>query len=166
MMVLRWIGHLEAALCGLGLAVMALALMADVGARLTVGHGIVGAPQLGLVGMMATALFGVGLAADSGEHFRVRVLDRLRPASWEAGLARIGHALTAVFFAVLVWLSIMVAAESYRLADSTSLLRWPVWLLQGVFVLAFGLNAARFAVFAARGAAAGEGGSAPGGGVE
>ncbi len=156
MTLLRWIGRIEATCCVLGIATMAVALMLDVGARLIVGHGIVGAPQLGLVGMLATAMFGVGLAADSGEHFRVRVLDGLRPAAWDAGLVRLGHGLTAVFFAVLAWFAVEVAAESYRLRDLTSLLRWPVWLLQGVFVLAFGLNVARYALFAAFGEPAGD----------
>ncbi len=141
--------RIEAGLCGAGLVTMAMALIVDVGARLTVGRGIVGAAQLGLVGMLVTALFGVGLAADAGEHLRPRVLDQFRPPGWEMGLRRTGHALTAVFFALLTGIAGMVAAESHRLEDVTSLLRWPVWLLQSVFVVAFGLNAVRYALFTA-----------------
>lgn len=147
---LAWLARLESALCMTGLAVMALALVVDVGARLTVGHGVVGAAQLGLVGMLLTALFGIGPAADAGEHLRPRILDRYCPPSWEPGLERAGHALTGGFFALLAWIAAGVAIESHRLDDVTSLLRWPVWLLQTVFVAAFGLNALRYALFAAR----------------
>ena len=150
MIGLAWLSRAESALCVVGLAVMALALVVDVGSRLTVGHGVVGAAQLGLVGMLLTAMFGMGPAADAGEHLRPRVLDRYSPPSWEAGLSRAGHLLTAGFFALLAWIAVDVAIESHRLDDVTSLLRWPVWLLQTVFVVAFVLNALRYALFALR----------------
>ena len=144
---LAWLARLEAALCSVGFALMAGALMIDVGSRLTVGHGVVGAAQLGLVGMLVTALFGVGLAADAGEHLRPRLLDGWRPQAWEGGLRRVGHGLTAAFFAMLAGISATVAYESHQLGDLTSLLRWPVGLLQLVFVAAFGFNALRYALF-------------------
>ncbi|MEM1231082.1 MAG: TRAP transporter small permease [Pseudomonadota bacterium] len=147
--LLTLIGTTERWLCVVGFAVMAAALVADVGARLFLGHGIVGAPQFGLVGMLVTALFGVGLAADRGEHFRPQVLDRFVPAGLERAVVGFGHALTAAFFVLLMVLSIRVARESAQLEDVTALLRWPVWVLQLVFVLAFGFNAVRYLIFAA-----------------
>ena len=148
--MLRWVSRIEKAACAGGFAVMSLALLADVASRLTLGYGIVGAPQLGLVGMLVTAMFGVGLAADAGEHFRPRVLDRYRPPKWEGAISRVGHMLTAVFFTLLAGVAAYVAWESWQLADVTSLLRWPVWALQGLIVLAFAFNAVRYAVFGAR----------------
>ena len=150
MTAFAWLARLESALCVAGLAIMALALIADVGARLTMGHGVVGAAQLGLVGMLLTALFGIGPAADAGEHLRPRILDRYCPPAWEPGLVRAGHLLTAGFFGLLAWIAAGVAIESHGLDDVTSLLRWPVWLLQAVFVAAFALNALRYVLFAAR----------------
>ena len=150
MTAFAWLARVESACCLAGLAVMALALIVDVGARLTLGHGVVGAAQLGLVGMLLTALFGIGPAADAGEHLRPRILDRYCPPSWEPGLERAGHVLTAGFFALLAWIAAGVAIESHGLDDVTSLLRWPVWLLQTVFVAAFALNALRYALFAVR----------------
>ena len=150
MLVLKWLHRLEAAFCTLGFFVMAAALIADVGARLILGHGLVGAAQLGLVGMLMTALFGVGLAADAGGHFRPRVLDQLRPQRWEPVMLCLGHVLSAAFFMLLAGLSAAVAAESRTLADVTSLLRWPVWLLQAIFVVAFAGNALRYLIFAWR----------------
>ena len=147
---LRWLSQTEKALCALGFVVMAIALILDVAARLILGHGLVGAPQLGLVGMLVTALFGGGLAADAGEHLRPRVLDPYRPPHWEPAMARIGHLLTGGFFLLLAWLSAKVALESHRLEDVTSLLRWPVWMLQSVLVLAFGGNGVRCLLFGLR----------------
>ena len=150
MKLLRWMAGFEKTLCALGFVLMATALIMDLGARLTLGRGLVGAPQLGLVGMMVTALFALGLAADAGQHLRPRVLDPYRPPGWEPAMQRIGHLLTGAFFAFLAWLSVKVAWESYLLDDLTSLLRWPVWLLQMAFVLAFGCNAARHLLFGLR----------------
>lgn len=147
--MLRWMSRIEKVLCAGGFAVMSLALTADVASRLALGYGIVGAPQLGLVGMLVTAMFGVGLAADAGEHFRPRVLDKYRPAHWEVAMGRIGHALTSVFFLLLAGVAAYVAWESWLLGDVTSLLRWPVWLLQGVMVVALAFNAVRYALFSA-----------------
>ena len=142
--------RIEKALCAGGFAVMSLALVADVASRLTLGHGIVGAPQLGLLGMLVTAMFGVGLAADAGEHFRPRVLDKYCPTKWEGAMVRIGHALSAAFFLLLAGVAAYVAWESWLLGDVTSLLRWPVWLLQGVLVVALAFNAVRYAAYCAR----------------
>lgn len=149
-MLLRLISRIEKTLCAAGFLVMSLALVADVAARLTLGYGIVGAPQLGLVGMLVTAMFGVGLAADAGQHFRPRVLDKYRPAGWEGAMVRIGHALTSAFFALLATVAAWVAWESWQLGDVTSLLRWPVWALQGVVAVALAFNAVRYALFCAR----------------
>ena len=154
MAMLRWMARIEKALCAAGFLVMSLALVADVASRLALGYGIVGAPQLGLVGMLVTAMFGVGLAADAGEHFRPRVLDKYRPASWEPAMVRIGHALTSAFFALLAGVAAYVAWESWLLDDVTSLLRWPVWLLQATIIVALAFNAVRFALFSGRADAA------------
>lgn len=148
MKLLAVIGRCERWLCVAGFVVMASALVLDVAFRLFVGRGVVGAPQVGLVGMIVTALFGLGLAADSGEHFRPRVMDNLVPAGFGNAIVTLGHLLTAAFFAVLTVLSVWVAAESMALDDVTPLLRWPVGLLQCVLVVAFGVNVLRYLIYA------------------
>ena len=148
MKLLSLIGRCERALCVAGFVVMAAALVLDVAFRLFVGRGVVGAPQVGLVGMMVTALFGLGLAADSGEHFRPRIMDSLVPDGLVDAMEVVRHLLTAVFFAVLAALSVWVAAESLALEDVTPLLRWPVGLLQCVLVAAFSVNVLRYLIYA------------------
>ena len=129
---------------------MAAALALDVGARIGVGHGLVGAPQVGLVGMLVTAMFGIGLASESGEHLRPRFMDAWCPPRWAPAMRRIGDLLTGAFLLALAGLAGAVAFESYGLADVTPLLRWPVWALQGILVVAFASNGARHVVFAWR----------------
>ncbi len=148
MSLLNWIGRLERWLCTSGFIVMSAALVLDVAFRLFVGRGVVGAPQVGLVGMMVTALFGLGLAADAGDHFRPRVLDGYVPKSFTEAFIAFGHLVTACFFALLVWLALWVARESYALEDVTPLLRWPVGLLQSVMVIAFSANVLRYLTYA------------------
>ena len=155
-LLLLWLHRCEQALCALGFAVMAAALAFDVGARILLGRGLVGAPQVGLVGMLVTAMFGIGLASHAGEHLRPRFMDGWCPPGWQPALRRIGDSLTGVFFFGLAALAGIVAFESYGLADVTPLLRWPVWLLQGVLVVAFASNGARHALFAWRPALAPE----------
>lgn len=148
MNLLAWIGRLERWLCTSGFIVMSAALVLDVAFRLFVGRGVVGAPQVGLVGMMVTALFGLGLAADAGDHFRPRVLDDYVPEAIADAFLTFSHLVTACFFALLAWLALWVARESYALDDVTPLLRWPVGLLQCVLVLAFSFNILRYLTYA------------------
>ena len=147
---LLWLHRCEQALCALGFAVMAAALVFDVGARIVVGHGLVGAPQVGLVGMLVTAMFGIGLASQAGEHLRPRFMDAWCPPHWTPALRRIGDLLTGVFFLGLGALAGAVAFESHRLDDVTPLLRWPVWAIQSVLVIAFASNGVRHVIFAWR----------------
>ncbi|MCG8444026.1 MAG: TRAP transporter small permease [Caulobacterales bacterium] len=141
------IGRAERALCVLAFFVMAAALIADVASRQLFSTGLIGAPQIGVVGMIAAAMFGMGIATDAGSHLRPRLFDALIPARFSALVERLADALTAAFFALMGGLAVMVVAESFALGDRMAVLNWPIWPMQIMIAAAFGTNAARFAVF-------------------
>jgi C4-dicarboxylate transporter, DctQ subunit len=167
---LRALGGVERGLCGLGFLVMVGALGGDVGVRLwsrfvlaleqrgwisaltadaiTAGGGLLGAPQVAVMGMMAVALFGLGLAVAQGVELRARFLDGAFPQAWSAGIDRAADAAAALMMAALGGLCGMMALEAFSLGDVSNVLRWPIWPMQGMIALAFGLNALRYGLFA------------------
>lgn len=141
---------IERGACLVSFIVMSAALIADVGSRLVFGSGLLGAPQVGVIGMIALSMFGMGLAADTGSHLRPRFFDGLWPDRWEDALRRLADAIGAVFYLLIGVLAVFVVAESIELGDVTSVLRWPIWPLQTMIAAAFLMNALRYAVYVAR----------------
>jgi TRAP-type C4-dicarboxylate transport system permease small subunit len=134
--------------CAVAFVLMAGALIVDVGARLIGGAGVLGAPQVGVVGMIAVAMFGFGIAAQTGAQLRPRFLDFLVPRAWDGAIDRLADAVTGAMLALLGVLCVLMVEEAARLGDVTSVLRWPIWPIQAIIAFAFLANAARYFVFA------------------
>lgn len=145
---LKGLGLFERIACAAAFVVMAGALITDVSMREITGAGILGAPQVGVIGMIAVAMFGFGLAASSGGQLRAKFFDGLVPATAERTVSRIADLITAAMLVVLAWLATVMTVESATLRDVTSVLRWPIWPMQAIIVAAFGLNAIRYTLFA------------------
>lgn len=145
---LAGLGLFERIACGVAFVVMAGALIVDVGMREITGAGVLGAPQVGVIGMIAVAMFGFGIAASQGAQLRPRFMDGVFPKAWGPALDRLADAITAAGFAGIGWLAIIMVAESARLGDVTSVLRWPIWPMQTIIAVAFATNAVRYALFA------------------
>lgn len=131
----------------LAFAIMTIALLADVVSRRLFQTGIIGAVEIAVFGMIALAMFGIGVATDHGAHLRATAFDFLVPAPLRAGVARLASLLTAVFFIVLTVFAGWIVAESFLLGDRTAVLRAPVWALQTILLLAFASNAIRFLIY-------------------
>lgn len=167
--LLNSIGAFERIACVFGFLVMAGALVLDVGARIwsnlvvhadragwisdtladqiSAGGGVLGAPQVGVIGMIVVAMFGLGVAAQKGAQLRARFMDWVFPKSWSGGVDRIGDLITALAFAAIGALVVVMVGEAMRLGDVTSVLRWPIWPLQSIIALAFLLNALRYLLY-------------------
>lgn len=146
--LLSWVGRVERGITLAAFALMALSLMADVISRRLFMTGLIGATEIAVIGMVAVAMFGIGIATDEGAHLRPRVFDALIPAGMVAGLERIASAVTAVFFGAFAVLAIWMVIESIGLGDRTEILRLPIWTLQAMIALAFTTNALRFLIYA------------------
>ncbi|MFP4519138.1 MAG: TRAP transporter small permease [Oceanicaulis sp.] len=131
-------------------ALMAVSLMADVISRRLFMTGLIGATEVAVIGMVAVAMFGIGVATDEGGHLRPRLFDALIPKAAEPLVNRVASAVTGLFFAVFAGLSAFMIAQSFVLGDRTEILRAPVWALQAMIFLAFATNAVRFFIHAAR----------------
>ncbi|MEL7030200.1 MAG: TRAP transporter small permease subunit [Pseudomonadota bacterium] len=144
--LLDWVDRL---MCAAGFIIISAALILDAGSRIFFGSGVLGAPQVGVIGMIAVAMFGTGLATTAGEHLRPTFLDGIWPAGWSGAVDRIADMLTGLFFFGIAGLALMVTVESYALEDVTNVLRWPIWPLQSMIALAFAANGVRYAIYAA-----------------
>ncbi|TGY90193.1 TRAP transporter small permease [Marinicauda algicola] len=148
--LLKALSRFERTVCIIAFAVMAIALMADVVSRRLFATGLIGATEVAVYGMIAVAMFGIGIATDAGAHLRPRFLDAIFPRAWRDGVQRLAYATTALFFAIFAGLSAWMVAESFVLGDRTEILRAPVWALQSMILVGFATNMLRFAVYAAR----------------
>jgi TRAP-type C4-dicarboxylate transport system permease small subunit len=146
---LAGLSWLERSLCIGAFALMALALIADVLAREFRGAGLLGAPQVGLIGLTVVAMFGFGLAAQTGGQLRVRFLDGVFPRRWDRVVFRVADLVSAAMLGLMATLCAAMAWEAVTLKDVSSVLRWPIWPVQSAIALAFALNAARYLLFAA-----------------
>ena len=131
-------------------ALMAVSLMADVVSRRVFMTGLIGASEVAVIGMVAVAMFGIGVATDHGAHLRPRLFDALIPPALEPAMARASSAVTAAFFAIFTGLAAWMTVQSFMLGDRTEILRAPIWTLQAIIVIAFATNMVRFAIYAAR----------------
>jgi len=147
--VLTALDWIDRVFCAAGFIVISAALILDAGSRIFIGSGVLGAPQVGVIGMIAVAMFGTGLATSAGEHLRPTFLDGIWPAAWSAAMDRVADAVTAGFFFAIGGLAVLVSWESYVLEDVTNVLRWPIWPLQAMIVVAFGMNGLRYVLYAA-----------------
>lgn len=133
----------EQLLCFVAFMIMAGALVYDVLKRQITGSGAFGAPQVGVIGMIVVSYLGIGLASAGGSHYRPRFADNVLPARFGPALDRIGEFGFALFCAVLAAVAAQVSLESLAIKDVAPVLRNPIWPVQMVIALGFGLVALR-----------------------
>lgn len=145
--VLKFLSAAERWAAVIAFAIMTLALLADVISRRLFQTGLVGAVEIAVFGMIALAMFGIGVATDHGAHLRATAFDVLVPKPLRGLVERFASLLTGVFFLILTGFAVWIVAESFTLGDRTPILRAPVWALQLILLLAFASNAARFLIY-------------------
>jgi len=143
---LHYLRIFEQTLCFIAFLVMAFVLIGDVLKREFTGSGWFGAPQYGVIGMIIVAYMGVALASANGTHFRPKFADGLL-RRWDDTANRIGEFGFAIFCAFMSYVAFQVALESFELDDVAPVTRWPIWPVQGVIVLGFGLVAIRHTLY-------------------
>lgn len=145
--ILKFIAAAERWAAVFAFAIMTLALLADVISRRLFQTGLVGAVEIAVFGMIALAMFGIGVATDHGAHLRPTVFDALIPKPLRGFVERFASLVTGIFFLILTGFAVWIVAESFMLGDRTPILRAPVWALQVILLLAFASNAARFLIY-------------------
>jgi TRAP-type C4-dicarboxylate transport system permease small subunit len=130
--------------------VLVAVIFGDVVVRRVTGSGIVWAREIGVMANIVLTIIGIGLASADGTHLRPRVFDRLVPERWDAIMTRIQEGLTALAFAVLAAIAVMVVRETIELDDRSIVLRWVVWPIQASLPIAFAVATIRHGLFALR----------------
>ncbi len=131
-------------LCALiGLASLQIAL------RNFGGGGFVWSDELLRVMVLWVGLFGAVAASRDDNHIKIDLLSRILPERVNRWLRLVINAVTAIICGVLTWCGERFVAGE-RAFGSTALDGLPVWLLQMVIPIAFGLMAWRYAVFFGR----------------
>lgn len=125
-------------------------VFADVLAREVTGIGLPWARQVGVYFNIVVVMFGIGLASASGSHLRPRFADGWLPARWEIQLAFLQHALFALFCVAFAIIATDMVITSVRLDQRSEILRLPVWPIQAVIPLVFGVTALRHGIYAVR----------------
>jgi TRAP-type C4-dicarboxylate transport system permease small subunit len=148
--LIRWLDRWERRLCVTAFSVLAGVMIADVLLRELSGNGIPWAVQTAVYANLVVALFGLGLAASSGNHLRPRFADQLLPAAWGARLQRLGHLVTAIALLAFAGLAVAFAMETRSLGEQATVLRIPLWPLQLLIPLAFASGALRYLFFSLR----------------
>lgn len=148
--ILTAIGRAERWITIAAFALMAVSLLADVISRRLFMTGLIGATEVAVIGMVAVAMFGIGVATDEGGHLRPRLFDALIPKSVDSAMNRAASAVTGLFFALFAGLAAFMVIQSMMLGDRTEILRAPIWTLQAMIFLAFATNAVRFFIYALR----------------
>ncbi|MCU0758373.1 MAG: TRAP transporter small permease [Steroidobacteraceae bacterium] len=139
----------EVALTTAAFVILVLVIFADVAWRWISGSGIIWAREVGVFANIVLTIVGIGVASADGTHLRPRFFDRVFPSRWDGVLTRIQEGLTALGFAVLAWIAILVVRETVELQDRSIVLRWLTWPVQLSLPLAFLLGTLRHAIFAA-----------------
>lgn len=146
--LLKAMRRLEEALAVLAFLVLAVSLLVDVAARELTGSGVLGAPQIGVLGMILAAMAGFGLATDQGGHLRPRFADALIPARLEPFFVRVADLLSAAFYVAIAGVSTVVVVEFHDFGDVQSVLRWPLWPFMMILPFAFTLTGVRHLIYA------------------
>ncbi len=147
----RWLklcGRFERVVSFTAFLCMIAVVFADVVSRELTGSGLHWASQLGVYANIVVVMLGIGLASAKGSHLRPQFADRWLPARWDPLLRRVGDALMATFCAGFALLAGEVVARTLELGERSSQLGTPVWPVQAVIPLAFGLAAVRHALYA------------------
>ena len=140
--------RLERAACISALAGLALVLFVDVLMRTLFGNGLFWAHQVGVYSNMVVSLIGIGLASSNGSHLRPRFADHWLPAQWEPIIIRLQHLVSSLLFLLFALLSVEVVVESFAMGELSTVLQTPVWPVQSLLPLAFGLAFIRHLLFA------------------
>lgn len=145
---LRWLHRTEDAL--LALAALALIVLA----ALQIALRNLGGPSLPWMDPLLRSLvlwlglLGALVATRERRHIRIDLLPRLLPPRWAKACERLAAALAALVCALLAWQAVRLVADE-RSFGAIAFLGIPVWVLQLVLPLSFGLMALRMALQAA-----------------
>lgn len=137
----------EAWIAGIAMALVAVALVADIAGRELLGGGIFGAQRTAVYGMIVSAFLGLVLASQAGRHIRIEGLDRLLPVAWEPVIVRTGHLVSVGICLFLAYWCADFVAVAFQEGERGMALDIPVWPIKLILPYAFASAAFRYLLF-------------------
>ena len=145
---LDWLFRIEVFIACGALALVVLALLADVVAREVLGSGLFGVQRFAVYSNAIAGLLGFAIVVHTGGHLRVSVVEWAFPASWQHAMARMGDAVSALLCVLLGYLAVLYVGSSYTLGETDSVFNVKIWSLQLVIPYLFAASALRYACYA------------------
>jgi TRAP-type C4-dicarboxylate transport system permease small subunit len=134
---LQWLFRAEATVACAGLALVILALLADVVARELLGSGLFGAQRFAVYSNSIASLLGFAIVVHTGGHLRMSFLDKVLPEPWNSRLARFGDALSAVLCMMLAYFAFRFVRSTFVLGDTDAVFQIRIWPIQAILPYIF-----------------------------
>ena len=148
--LLHLLRRAEQGLCLCAFFVQATVLFLDLLLRELSGGGLTWARQTGVYAGIVVAMLGIGLASAAGEHLRPRFADRWLPRAWEPAVVRLSEFTTAFICLLFAVFAGQLVAETIQLREISTVLRIPIWPVQMLLPLAFGIAFLRHFLYGCR----------------
>jgi TRAP-type C4-dicarboxylate transport system permease small subunit len=147
--LLKWLMRAELVVaCGC-LAFAAGSICADVIARQLFHQGFFGVQTVAVYCSAIAGALGLSIVVHGGGHLRITAVDSLIPRQHLHWVSRLGDVVSAAVFAFLGWYAALFVASTYGFGETDVVLHIPIWPIQLVLPVAFGLACLKFLVHAA-----------------
>ena len=144
---LLWLFRAEATVACAGLALVILALLADVVSRELLGSGLFGAQRFAVYSNSIASLLGFAIVVHTGGHLRMSFLDKVLPEPWNSRLARFGDALSAALCMMLAYFAYRFVKSTFVLGDTDAVFQIRIWPIQAILPYIFLSATVRYACY-------------------
>jgi TRAP-type transport system small permease protein len=128
-----------AALAGLGLIFMVVTIAASVVMRYVLGTPMLGANEIVQLTAVAVVMLALPYCTDERAHVRVDVLDNAIGAGGRWFGDALSRVLSIFVLSILIWRAGWKALDAWEFADTTNMLRLPIWPFYALIALGIGL---------------------------
>ncbi|WP_165784508.1 TRAP transporter small permease [Zhengella mangrovi] len=147
--ILKGLASTESAVATVAYAIVAALLIVDVVGRELFSTAFLGMQQIAVYGAIIAGFLGLTLATSDNSHLRPGFLDFLSGPRLDPHVARLGDAVSALFYfaaTIVCWNFVQVSMES---GDKAPVLYFLLWPLQLVIPYAFASAGLKHAIFCA-----------------
>jgi C4-dicarboxylate transporter DctQ subunit len=144
---LVWLFRAEATVACTGLALVILALLADVVSREFLGSGLFGAQRFAVYSNSIASLLGFAIVVHTGGHLRMSFLDRVLPEPWNARWVRAGDAISAALCMTLAYFAYRFVKSTFVLGDTDAVFQIRIWSIQAILPYIFLSAAVRYVCY-------------------
>lgn len=138
---------IEAFICFAALILGTFALFADIVGREILGQGIFGAQRTAVYCMAVAGVLGFSYVVSQGGHLRPNIVDKLLPSRFDGAMSRIGDLVSGIICCGLAYAAFLFVRGTFELGEYSMTLPIPIWTVQSVLPIAFGLAALKYFLF-------------------